>query len=245
MRVCMTDRDVIERIAALWGRAVIPLIPREKHHKIPYVTAIKGSSAVRLMTVVRPLMGLTRRGQIERAIKSWHGRPARRHSATPILEIADHVCKGDCELAWLSGLLEGEGCFTVTRADGHSYPVISLQMCDYEIVRRAADLIGTARLHMREPRYQNWDRTFVAQVSGQQAAQWMIRLQPLMGLRRSHAISSALALYEPIRLVKAPLTCVVDGCDARHRGRGLCHKHYMSWSRDVARGRAPRVVGLR
>lgn len=48
-----------------------------------------------------------------------------------------------------------------------------------------------------------------------------------------------------IRLVDPPPTCVVPGCDRPHESRGLCHKHYMSWLRDVAKGRAPRVTPLR
>lgn len=66
-----------------------------------------------------------------------------------------------------------------------------------------------------------------------------------MGVRRQQAITTALATYDPIRLSVAPEHCIVPGCRKPHRGRGLCHKHYMSWSRDVARGRTPRVVPLR
>jgi hypothetical protein len=66
-----------------------------------------------------------------------------------------------------------------------------------------------------------------------------------MGIRRRAAIDKALASYRPIQLTPAPTTCIVPDCDEPHRGRGLCHKHYMSWSRDVAKGRAPRITPLR
>jgi hypothetical protein len=73
----------------------------------------------------------------------------------------------------------------------------------------------------------------------------MRKLKPLMGTRRGAAIDAALAAYNPIRLVHAPPTCIVDGCERPHRSRGLCHAHYMSWSRDLAKGRTPRVTPLR
>jgi hypothetical protein len=73
----------------------------------------------------------------------------------------------------------------------------------------------------------------------------MRRLRPLMAGRRGAAIDAALAAYHPIRLTPAPARCIVSGCERPHRGRGLCHKHYMSWSRDRKRGRAPRVTPLR
>src|SRR5207244_4906431 len=37
-------------------------------------------------------------------------------------------------------------------------------------------------------------------------------------------------------------TCVVPGCTKPHRSRGLCHAHYMLWSRDLKKGRIPRVT---
>lgn len=82
-------------------------------------------------------------------------------------------------------------------------------------------------------------------VSGHDAAMWMIKLRESMGERRRNAIDNALAKYRPIRLIDAPTTCMVPECLQTHRSRGLCHKHYMSWSRDVARGRTPRITPLR
>ncbi|MBI2325280.1 MAG: hypothetical protein HYY42_00900 [Chloroflexi bacterium] len=46
-------------------------------------------------------------------------------------------------------------------------------------------------------------------------------------------------------VTKAPERCVVNGCDDPHRGRGFCHKHYMTWDRDRKSGKVPRVTPLR
>jgi hypothetical protein len=87
--------------------------------------------------------------------------------------------------------------------------------------------------------------TYSVAISGAPAADWMQRLRPLMGERRRAAIDAALEAFYPERLSVAPEHCVVPGCPGAHRGRGLCHKHYMSWLRDVAKGRVPRVTPLR
>lgn len=148
-------------------------------------------------------------------------------------------------VAWLAGLLEGEGTFGAAKARRAQYPVVSVEMTDEDVVRRAADIMGIANVYRVEPREAEWSATFVARFSGHRAANWMRTLRPHMGRRRTRAIDRALAAYKPIRLVDPPPTCVVGGCAKPHESRGLCHKHYMSWSRDRAKGREPRVRTLR
>src|SRR6266566_8861099 len=79
LRVSMTDRDVVERVAKLFGRAVVRLRRRRPHHKVPYATTIKGAPAVQVMCAVRPFLGKTRQLQIDRAISSWQTRSSPRH----------------------------------------------------------------------------------------------------------------------------------------------------------------------
>jgi hypothetical protein len=149
-------------------------------------------------------------------------------------------------LAWLAGLLEGEGTFSVNRQSADiAYPVIKLTMCDQGVVARAAGLIGAPNVRRQEPERPGWSPTFVTAISGRDAATWMRRLRDSMGTRRRAAIDAALAQYHPIRLVDPPDSCVVPGCSQPHRGRGLCHKHYMTWSRDRAKGRDARITPLR
>jgi hypothetical protein len=148
--------------------------------------------------------------------------------------------------AWLTGLLEGEGTFSINRySDENAYPVISVRMCDQGIVARAARLLSAPNVWRREAEKEAWSPTYVAAVTGHQAARWMRQLRDSMGMRRRTAIDAALAAYHPIRLVDPPASCVVPGCSEPHRGRGLCHKHYMMWSRDQKNGRAARITPLR
>jgi len=259
LRVSMTDRDVVERVAKLFGRAVVRLRRRRPHHKLPYATTIEGAPAVQLMCAVRPFLGKTRQLQIDLAISSWQTRrgPRRRSRAGGADSISQLVLADpsgtlqadgrsqearDC--AWIAGLLEGEGSFIANRGARSSYPVIKVEMCERGVIERAARLLDT-RVWAVPPGRDGWRPTYVAQIAGHRAAEWMRALRPYMGLRRTAAIDAALSAYHPIRLIALPLVCLVEGCGRAHRARGLCNTHYMSWSRDRARGRTPRITPLR
>jgi hypothetical protein len=284
----MTDRDVIERVARLLDRAVVPLRAQRSHHKQPFAATIKGAPAVDLMMGVHGFMGLKRQGEIRRALLSWQKRGPRRRrqsgtcgvtacalraskrglckrhynswwkanhygreSAIAPLDVsaeflsAVHACEITCDLSWLAGLLEGEGTFSATQTQGHNYPVLKVSMCSEDVVMRASRLIAAASVTVHEPEHEGWSVVYAAAISGSSAAEWMRRLRSLMGRRRTEAIDAALAVYHPIRLVDPPDSCVIPDCGEPHRGRGLCHKHYMMWSRDRAKGRVARIAPLR
>jgi hypothetical protein len=291
VRVTMTDRDIVERVGRLLGRAVLRLRPSRAGYKRPYATSVKGTPAVELMRWVFPLMSVDRQRQIDSAVASWHGKPARWSSAPEHCAMAgcplpgarkglclrhykrwwkarkarrvsdivpvdppaytggfpriDGRLTGERATWWLAGLLEGEGHFGVVRTTSGDYPVLKLEMCAQDTVLRAAALLRAVSIERREPRKPAWRPTYRAKISGSDAAHWMKVLRPYMGERRTATIDSALSAYHPIRLVDPPRRCVVRGCKAPHRSRGLCHRHYMSWMRDVARGRTPRVTPLR
>jgi hypothetical protein len=118
-------------------------------------------------------------------------------------------------------------------------------MCDELVVRRAAEVLGARKVARRIPDQPHWRPTYVAKIGGAHAAEWMRNLRALMSQRRQAAIERALAAYRPVHLVSPPATCIVERCDQPHRGRGLCHKHYMMWSRDRAKGRIARIAPLR
>jgi hypothetical protein len=261
LRVSMTDRDVVDHVAKLFERAVVGLRRRKPHHKLPYATTIKGAPATRVMCAVRPFLGKTRQLQIDRAIPSWQPRKGSRHqlrtdaedswpyfvptgTASWELLTTQSESQAACDHAWLAGLLEGEGSFITSRETPNSYPIIKVEMCDQEVIERAAFILDTP-VWVAGPRAEGWRPTYVARIAGQHAAEWMRQLRPYMGLRRAAAIDAALSTYQPIRLIAAPLFCIVEGCERPHRSRGLCNTHYMSWSRDRAKGRVPRITPLR
>lgn len=292
VRLVMTDEDVVARVAAVFGRAVVRVRPRSEKHKSVYMTTLKGGAAVSVMRTLYPVFGSRRRAQVNRAVAVFDGRAARwrkpafrcsapdctRAAATRALcrrhysvwwkahrsgrasKIVPHdapdpllhpkplgpaVRDADRD-AWLAGLLEGEGSFGVNgRWTAHPYPAIALTMCDEDVVGRAAEIMAARAVHYEASRRETWSPTYSIKISGHQASEWMRRLRPMMFGRRRRAIDGALAAYLPIRLVRPPQTCVVDGCVRKHRSRGLCHMHYMKWSRDRASGRPARVKPLR
>ena len=146
-------------------------------------------------------------------------------------------------VVWLAGLLEGEGTFGINRYSPEiAYPVIGLQMCDEGIVARVARLMGAPNVWRREAEQDGWSPTYATAVSGRDGASWMRRLRDSISARRRASIDAALATYHPIRLVDPPASCTVPNCRRAHRSRGLCHKHYMMWSRDKANGRETRIT---
>jgi hypothetical protein len=73
----MTDRDVVERAAAMLDSAVMVVAPRRAHWKTTYAVRLSGSRAVVWMLRLRSLMGTRRREQIDRAIASYAPDPRR------------------------------------------------------------------------------------------------------------------------------------------------------------------------
>jgi len=288
VRVSMTDRDIVGRVAHLFERSLVTLKARRAHHRTPFAATLQGAPAVELMEAVYAFMGAKRQAEIQRAVLSWHKhrsrrrRPAspcgvdrcllqaskrglcRRHynswwkahrrgresSIRPIdlpstFVVDAHACDERCDFSWLVGLLEGELTITTSRTRSHVYPVLKLEMTAQDVVTGAAAMLGSASVNEEDPEHEGWSITYSTSVSGSSAADWMRGLRGQLGRRRSEAIDIALAEYQPIRLVDPPATCVVPGCCEPHRGRGLCHKHYMMWSRDRAKRREARIVPLR
>ena len=94
------------------------------------------------------------------------------------------------DLHWLAGVLEGEGSFTVNR--GHTIrnqnptPIISLQMCDYDIVRRVCYLLDQ---NINIVRATNTHRpVYRVSIANARAIGWMFTLYLLMGERRREQI---------------------------------------------------------
>ena len=246
----MTDRDVVARVADLFHRAVVATAPRQAHHKIPYLTTIKGAAAARMMLALAPLMSSVRQGQIERAIGAHH--PVRRSApellVTDGFELTWEAAGPEARVAWLAGILEAEGSFLAARTGIYSYPQVQMTMCDRSVLERAMDLMPASRIYAdidKRGIERGWSEAWMVKLSGPPAASVMKAVLPWMGLRRTKAIERALSAWRPIRLAPKRESCIVPGCWRRHAARGLCNTHYMSWSRDRATGRVPRITPLR
>jgi hypothetical protein len=248
----MTDRDIVVRVGELIQRAVVATRPRQTHHKTAYVTTIKGESAARMMRALAPLMSSRRCAQIERALRNHRPRRRSRHLADELITDASQLsweaADSAARLAWLAGLLEGEGSFLSARFDGHSYPRVQMTMCDRFVLERAMTLMPSSRIYTitdKRSAERGWSDLWMVRVNGAAAAAVMRAVLPWMGSRRTRAIDRSLSAWRPIRIAPRRSSCIVPGCWRRHAARGLCNTHYMSWSRDRARGRTPRITPLR
>ena len=89
------------------------------------------------------------------------------------------------EIAWLAGLLEGEGCFALCK---RNHPSIRLGMNDEDVVTHAAILLGS-----RAYRYKT---TWLTRVNGVVAIQWMMTLYPYFGKRRRSVVADVIKVWK-------------------------------------------------
>lgn len=104
----------------------------------------------------------------------------------------------EIEVAWLAGLLEGEGCFNLMRANSRSKrPLIRVQvaMTDRDIVERVRALMDAPSVQEHKDRGQpdNWKRRYVTCASGRKAEAVMRAVRPYMGERRGTKIDELLS----------------------------------------------------
>lgn len=111
-----------------------------------------------------------------------------RHKKKKILIKKDRTVK---EIAWLAGILEGEGCFDF--ANGH--PRIKVKMTDEDIVTRVAKLFN--RVHNGGAyNTKSWHKiVYETSCRGPWAIGWMQTIYPFMGNRRREKIRSIIYRY--------------------------------------------------
>lgn len=104
---------------------------------------------------------------------------------------ADLYATSRC-IAWLAGLLEGEGSFKKPAPSAPHLPIVTVQMTDEDVIARAARLVGVGYCSVipKNPRHQP---TFVMSAKETRARDLMLALRPLMGQRRRGQIDQAVA----------------------------------------------------
>lgn len=124
---------------------------------------------------------------------------SRSSKAEPILGKDEALWYGNAmnatELAWLAGILEGEGSFMKGPPSSPDQPLITVQMTDEDVVQKVASMFGTSIVRNKVKK-QEWKPTFSARIRGSRAVLLMKELRPLMGLRRTKQIDRATASYK-------------------------------------------------
>jgi hypothetical protein len=92
----------------------------------------------------------------------------------------------DAEVAWIAGILEGEGCWTTK--NGRATWWISVRMTDRDIVERLATLTGIGRLSEEKPR-PGHKHVWAWGVGVRQHREWLtLKVWPWLGERRRERI---------------------------------------------------------
>lgn len=94
------------------------------------------------------------------------------------------------QAAWLAGLLDGEGCFDLTR----NSPRVRVKMSDHDVILRAADLMN-ARVHVEPPRLSHHKPCMVAQVHGDTAVAVLRSILPYLGARRTEKATAIILAH--------------------------------------------------
>jgi len=122
------------------------------------------------------------------------------------------------DIAWLAGLLEGEGSFGMG-SQNKTTPTLRLQMCDQDVVKRAASLMEASLLKPTIPRKEHWKSYYTASLCSTPAIEWMMTIYSLMGLRRQQRIREVIAAWK-IRNTRGPM--------GQNR-KALCHPDRPLW----------------
>ena len=128
----------------------------------------------------------------------------------------------DVELAWLAGLLEGEGSFLLHNGKTPS-PRVSVGMTDEDVIAKAAVLMGATYRPWLSKRDKALGRKMVYRtaISGHRAVDLMRRILPMMGLRRAAKIRELLANWRGPQ--RRRLTIEHGAAIARALQRGISH----------------------
>ncbi len=135
------------------------------------------------------------------------------------------------EIAWLAGLLEGEGCFSYQCSPG-----IRIGLTDKDIVERVANNLGH---HIRGPyKYRiNNKPVYYTEIWGSAAIGWMMTLYDFLGERRKQKIKEIIARWK-IAKTKAHRLGTARNISCSHLGKrhyahGLCRNCYQKQWRNL------------
>lgn len=98
------------------------------------------------------------------------------------------------DIAWATGILEGEGTFTI---EGGKYPIARVLMTDEDIIRRLKEVTGLGNVtgphQQREDRKPLWSW----KVSDKRSmARLLLAIYPLLGQRRREQVNKQVAAFD-------------------------------------------------
>lgn len=122
----------------------------------------------------------------------------------------EHTPPSEIELAWISGIWEGEGCWEYKKArdryngkNGKTYIQraemrMSIQMSDEDVVNRVAKIMDNRSVtftHVPSKKAKGWKPLYTFSIRGKAAVLWTNLMKPYLGERRTEKIEM---IYENI-----------------------------------------------
>ncbi|GGJ45308.1 LAGLIDADG family homing endonuclease [Deinococcus roseus] len=105
----------------------------------------------------------------------------------------------EIEIAWLAGLLEGEGSFMEAPPSSPNSPRLVVSMTDLDVIEKVASLFGTRYIKNDRRNPERWKTCYVVKLSGTPAMQMMKLVHPHMGERRRKKIEEILEKYASVK----------------------------------------------
>ena len=152
-------------------------------YRVPYVTEIATMVELKASGVSRQVLA-TRYGihprSVDRLLRG-SDRPLDEvlSRATEIATAEERIAMAtgeDAGLAWLAGIIEGEGSISPSG-------LLRVSMTDEDVMRRVAVMLG-GNLKFRPSRRANWSPTWEVAISGGRAEQVVAQIQGVLGERR-------------------------------------------------------------
>ena len=97
----------------------------------------------------------------------------------------------DIEIAWIAGLLEGEGSFLLPPPSNPSQVSIGIQMTDKDILERLQNYIGGS-ISKAKKQKEHHKQSYALRIWGRKAEAIMELVYPYMGARRKERINECL-----------------------------------------------------
>jgi hypothetical protein len=188
VRVVMTDKDVIDRLATMTGIGNTHVQePRKEHHRRAWDwTVLRRVNVHELCHTLAPLL-LERRRKAVMAILEANG------SALPPSTVP--AVGSPAAWAWIAAVIEGEGWIGPAPEARRPRAIVGVQSTDRDVIDRLHHLTGVGHViqlnRMRQPHFKPSWRWAVTNRAGVQDVLWEI--SPQLGQRRAERARHVLA----------------------------------------------------
>ena len=125
------------------------------------------------------------------------------------------------EIAWLAGIIEGEGCISLHPARGPRFPTLHVTMADRDVIEPVTTLLrlATGRTYSREVgepikidrrrRKPTHRDLYTTRIYGNRVVQWLMTIYPLLGVRRRTKAAEVIRTWYRAPYMPHTARCVV------------------------------------